>query len=551
MNKETRLTTVCVLGVLFSLGFMNSAFAESDKKAIAVIPSFADSEVQQIDEETGFFKKHKKKKKQNHYANGIALVKNGESDAALIEFLASGQENPEEVRAFFEQAKIFREKGHGRLAQGALEQALSVKPNYRDARVLLATIYLESGKFADAASELASTLGLTKQTRKAQKLKTKKIAKKNKELPNYELGITPSVIQMPHGTLASVSNANFNMNNLLSGNKTLEKIAAKMIEQATKQQSKKKPEEKIVESSNNTGMWDKLCKSYMPKLSFGLPNPLNFFKSSPNTIVNSNLSANTNEKIASDYALRPTKQTSPPTISRPIISKSISQAENDEISNLIKIQNKKEPEALVAIAHQLPSKRINIVFEKNPKSKTNSPGQISESSNGLMTPMAGINNVSLFSVPHIKFANNIRSTHDANAKSGKGENDTNDKWVEKMKYLVAHGTSTLSPGEAFMFSEETGEGVLFLANGQSIRRTIAMAKDRQEIIAMRRPDILAPKELRYSLSLLGTLLPRTHDESNINKSQSREAKAINSLSVDELLAKSSGFWTWLKDAFNF
>src|SRR5262249_27823181 len=39
--------------------------------------------------------------------------------------------------------------------------------------------------------------------------------------------------------------------------------------------------------------------------------------------------------------------------------------------------------------------------------------------------------------------------------------DPEDSWTERLRFLVEHGTASLRDGEAFMFSEETGEATLF------------------------------------------------------------------------------------------
>lgn len=87
-----------------------------------------------------------------------------------------------------------------------------------------------------------------------------------------------------------------------------------------------------------------------------------------------------------------------------------------------------------------------------------------------------------------------------------------DEWVKRLRYLNEHGTSTLKDGEAFMFSEDTGEAVLILASGKRIQRIIAQPQDMQEVLKLRRPDVLIPQELMYNLSLLGRLMPREETE---------------------------------------
>lgn len=124
-----------------------------------------------------------------------------------------------------------------------------------------------------------------------------------------------------------------------------------------------------------------------------------------------------------------------------------------------------------------------------------------------------------------------------------------DPWVTRMKYLAEHGTASLGPGEAFMFSEETGEGVMFLPGGKTIRRSIAAARDAEEVARARRPDILGPGELQYNLSLLGKILPR-RDETE-KKPEGSADQPFTGLSVDDLMNKSQGLWGWVKDVLKF
>ncbi len=125
-----------------------------------------------------------------------------------------------------------------------------------------------------------------------------------------------------------------------------------------------------------------------------------------------------------------------------------------------------------------------------------------------------------------------------------------DPWVTRMKYLVEHGTSSLGPGEAFMFSEETGEGVMFLPGGKTVRRYIAGAKDPDEVARIRRPDIVGPGELQYNLSLLGKILPRSDDAEKKSQEQGN-SEPFSGFTVNDLMNKSQGLWGWFKDVLKF
>lgn len=57
-----------------------------------------------------------------------------------------------------------------------------------------------------------------------------------------------------------------------------------------------------------------------------------------------------------------------------------------------------------------------------------------------------------------------------------------------------------------MFSEDTGEAVLFLSDGQRICRKICLPQNQHELVKNRRPDMLMPADLMYKLSTLGKLV---------------------------------------------
>lgn len=120
-----------------------------------------------------------------------------------------------------------------------------------------------------------------------------------------------------------------------------------------------------------------------------------------------------------------------------------------------------------------------------------------------------------------------------------------DPWTKRLRYLAEHGTASLKPGEAFMFSEETGEAVLFMPKGEPIRRQVAAPQDAEEVARTRRPDILVPQELQYNLSLLGKLLPKQSDN---HAQQSAPADQLANFNVNEILKRSNSFWDWLKQS---
>lgn len=124
-----------------------------------------------------------------------------------------------------------------------------------------------------------------------------------------------------------------------------------------------------------------------------------------------------------------------------------------------------------------------------------------------------------------------------------------DPITKRMRYLLEHGTGNMRKGEAFMFSEETGEGILFLPDGTSERRKLQDSQDAEKVLRARRPDIIKPQDLQYSLSLLGKLLPQQQQQ----QSQDPYAPAMNGPTLEQLMNQmnenSKGVWGWMKKSF--
>ena len=151
-----------------------------------------------------------------------------------------------------------------------------------------------------------------------------------------------------------------------------------------------------------------------------------------------------------------------------------------------------------------------------------------------------------------------------------------DEWTKRLRYLAENGTSSLKHGEAFMFSEDTGEAVLFLASGQRIRRMITAPVDSQEVIKMRRPDVLIPKELFFNTSLLGKVVkdppapppvspnpippPRGMDSEmdqemeqllkRPSASPSSKSSPGPNFKIEQIMDNPTGFWNWSKRLLN-
>ncbi len=122
-----------------------------------------------------------------------------------------------------------------------------------------------------------------------------------------------------------------------------------------------------------------------------------------------------------------------------------------------------------------------------------------------------------------------------------------DAVTKRMRYLIEHGTANLKPGEAFMYSEETGEGILFLPGQEAQHRKLAAPTNHDEVMEKRRPDMVPP-DLQYSLTLLGKLLPAGPHKNN----NDQDERPISGPTLDQLMNQTGkGVWGWMKDTFKF
>lgn len=131
-----------------------------------------------------------------------------------------------------------------------------------------------------------------------------------------------------------------------------------------------------------------------------------------------------------------------------------------------------------------------------------------------------------------------------------------DEWTRRLRYLAENGTSSLKAGEAFMFSEDTGEAVLF-TNGQRIRRVIAAAQETQEVLKLRRPDVLVPKELFYNTALLGKVVnspppPAPPPQLRLPEGPTKETPSLEppGFKIEQMMDNPTGFWNWFKGLVN-
>lgn len=95
-----------------------------------------------------------------------------------------------------------------------------------------------------------------------------------------------------------------------------------------------------------------------------------------------------------------------------------------------------------------------------------------------------------------------------------------------------------------MYSEETGEGVLFLKGGDSVRRKLAPGRGHEAVATLRRPDVSNCEAGReFNLSLLGKIIrPQAQKSETVNGS-------LAPTDAGEMSAPRDGLFGWLRNVF--
>ncbi len=339
--------------------------------------------------ESRFSKGIQKTLAEGHYRMGLRLKKKKQWEDALTQFLEATNKNPNHFKSFFEQALIYRHKQIHDMAVTCLQQALTIKPKYKDARVLLATLQLEKGNVGGAFEQLRESLGMLPD-----------------EKGHDDLGKESDTILQTIHTFIETS-------------QVVASVMAPAIAPVIKPALVFTPAAK----SNDDNQGD---------------------------FVSNQVSAPpTEQKLVAKEYVHPTK-TLPTLLAQQAIlvptnsgaESNNSLAESKEVSKSVLKRNK------TSIRKNSPTKFSNEVVVKTEE----------------------------------------------------------DEWTRKLRFLAKNGTGTLKAGEAFFFTEDTGEAILILGDGKRIVRTVDAPKDREAIVQMRRPDILVPDDLLYNLSLLGKVV---------------------------------------------
>ncbi len=521
----------------------------------------------------------------SHFQKAMYFKQKGDKSRALVEFLKATQENPRLTKAFYEQALIFRDKGYLKLAQSSLEQALALKPDFTEGRMLLATVQIQLGNFGGAMQQLGQSLGISVATKSGDKVD-------EDEFP------PPTVLQSLHTLLPeNIANgvAKLTVGQTTTSTKSTSKSLNKAEQKSSARKSKRVAQQKVEPEQQDTVqiLEPKTTTDADSILGLRIPNPLHMLFPDAKT-------ADTGSKESTVTAsLDATNLPSLP----PDESKSESQDAAKKVSDKTSKRNKKSWFARFMTALDTPQDSSNEAPPAPPPiadddenkpgadavasipalkseqasdlpaqietfEKPDQPKQIIEKVAAMASAaIAGVSKTP-FQIPNLpSLSSSMFNTHSGSATTSNDSHaaqtldepakpykpviapNSDDPWSVRLRYLADHGTGTLKEGEAFMFSEESGEATLFLSDGQTVRRTIYLPRDAQEVVKQRRPDILTPDDLLYNLSLLAKLMPKpTEQEQPANTVKTEQKSAQPAFSADDLMGKSQSFWGWMKGA---
>ncbi|MCW5824293.1 MAG: tetratricopeptide repeat protein [Cyanobacteria bacterium TGS_CYA1] len=328
--------------------------------------------------ESRFSKGIQKTLAEGHYRLGLRLKKKKQWEEALTQFLEATNKNPNHFKSFFEQALIYRQKQIHDMAVTCLQQALTIKPKYKDARVLLATLQLEKGNVGSAFEQLKESLGMT-------------LDEKSKDDSGKD---SDTILQTIH--------------TFIETSQMVASVVAPVMAPPS-------PQTAFVADTKTT-------PAVVPAEKQSLV-------------------------FAPELHLDAKPESKPESKSDPVID------------------HKTLP---VLLAQQAVLINANSIG-KNDK-------------------------------------NSVRKSSSSKQAKSIAAKPDEDEWTRKLRFLAKNGTGTLKAGEAFFFTEDTGEAILILADGKRIARTVDTPKDRETVVQMRRPDILVPDDLLYNLSLLGKVV---------------------------------------------
>lgn len=450
---------------------------------------------------------------QTSLEKGRKLRKEGKYGEALLALMKAQNNNPQLMDAYYQQALIFKEQKLLKMAASRLEQALAINPDYKKARVLLATIFIEQGNLSDAMNHLGKSMNPSEE--KKTDLEKPVVAQKVKFSEKDDLVPAPNTIKKKTEKKKSFWKRKKKKKKRKKKSKHLtrariRKLIAKRYKKFHK--SYKKPR-------HNKPWYAK----YTKLLSF--KNPFKF--NSPDS--QSQIATENQLEQPKRIALR-AKAKSLPINSHANSKTSKEDAALDKIFGTSTVQTNDLIAPILTMQDDLLDTKAKKAATTSNTTTTTYKKQKPQSNHVTLNKFPEDNK--LLKSKLIEQPPQIKELPDVASITGQEpikefELPIKDKWTDKMVFLNKNGTGSLKRGEAFMFSEDTGEAVLFLADGRRIRRIIAPSQNSERIVKLRRPDVLVPKELFYDASLLGKVVAKKNPQSRSLAQKHKRTKTAN------------------------
>lgn len=526
-EKPIQARSAYLLAALVAVS-LSGGEARASGKAIAMTsPALPDGRGASDNSTTNTEADRRRSRAIEFYQSGLSARKSGDRNKALIDLLKATREDPKFVDAYYEQALLFRDQKFHKLAVSRLEQALAIDPQYQPARILLATIKLEQGNVGDAAELLGKTLGI-------------EIARKQTDEE-----VTPvSVLQTIHEGIPR--QAKSEMDTTGSAGQEQEPVPALEAVAPTSTTLAPAPARKRAKKSTRQKIRQALAKRYnrfhkknkrvhhrKPWIArvFKLPEPFKhgFFTGDPSPVS----------------SIKPESQGLDLTPSTEPRAEPITEAPVQP-----ELEPVKPPRAETAAADNTADDTVSKSTD-NVLANLELPFSVEDLHKNLVSSDWLMSALPRRDAPR-KPAPKTKEPVKAKAPT---QQPAEDEWTVRLRYLKEHGTGSLKEGEAFMFAEDTGEAVLFLAGGKKIRRVIAQPQTEDEIVKARRPDILVPKELLYDLSLLGKVVDEEPSGASMDDALPPSSPSIGKSATDRepprfrmerLYEEPNGFVDWLK-----
>lgn len=485
------------------------------------------------------------------YQKALKLKENGDTGGALLELIKAVNSNPQMVEAYYQQACIFKEQKLLTLAASRLDQALAIDPTFKKARILSATIAIEQGNVGKAFEQLGKSL----EKDEAQIAHT---GDNTTVLNEIHKNIVPST-SANQEVLKTAKSLNTKPRNFSKGKdnkrRTDKKISRKKIRTLIAKRYKKF--HKTYKNPRQNKPWYTRYTKYTKMFAWASA-PFKPYKEQNNSQSASLLESKEDRDLvtrASETSQAKAKELLAVAKSLQNPVDSLEARKQDQAVDTIFQSAKVNAVDLVAPAMDLADiltpeaslEQAETEVAAQKKTKSESPNV------AFVQPTFQNQKAKLKYIPEITSAKNVVAPK---VTKEKFVPPIQDKWTEKLAYLNENGTSSLKQGEAFMFSEDTGEAVLFLKDGSRIRRIITPKQNAEKIVKLRRPDVLVPKDLFIDLSLLGKVVNNKKQPTRIeerpvvapNKIAGTNDETPPTFHMEKLLDESRTFVGAIRDA---